>query len=175
MPELRRRAAPPAEASAEPGLKPRALHVVLFGGFAAAALDIVNAIVFWKLYADTPAIVILQSIAAGLLGPAAFDGGAATAALGLALHFAIMLAMAAAYWGASLRLAWMIRRPVAAGVAYGLATWAAMNYVVVPLSRAQPPPFIPAWFADGLLAHILLVGLVFAFLARWSAARVRAA
>ncbi|MGH8198139.1 MAG: hypothetical protein ACRETI_08200 [Steroidobacteraceae bacterium] len=49
-----------------------------------------------------------------------------------------------------------------------------MNYVVVPLSRATPPPFIPAWFIDGLLAHILLVGLLPAFLARWSARRAQA-
>ena len=38
-----------------------------------------------------------------------------------------------------------------AGVAYGLLTWAAMNYVVVPLSRASAPPFILSWFVDGLL------------------------
>jgi hypothetical protein len=48
-----------------------------------------------------------------------------------------------------------------------------MNYVVVPLSRAGQPPFIPAWFVDGLLAHVLLVGLLFAFVARSSAARAR--
>ena len=68
---------------------------------------------------------------------------------------------------------WMLARPVAAGVAYGLATWAAMNYVVVPLPRASAPPFIPAWFVDGLLAHVLLVGLLFAFAARRSALRGR--
>jgi hypothetical protein len=41
----------------------------------------------------------------------------------------------------------------------------------VPLSRASPPPDIPAWFADGILAHLLLVGLLLAFIARWSANR----
>jgi len=62
---------------------------------------------------------------------------------------------------------------LAAGVAYGLATWAAMNHVVVPLSRASAPPFILAWFLDGLLAHVLFVGLLFAFAARRSALRGR--
>jgi uncharacterized protein with PQ loop repeat len=63
-----------------------------------------------------------------------------------------MNAMATVYW-----------------VAYGLLTWVAMNYVVVPLSRASAPPFILSWFVDGLLAHVLLVGLLFAFVARRSA------
>jgi hypothetical protein len=151
--------------------QPRAADVILGGGFAAGALDIVNAIVFWKLYAGTEPATILQAIAAGVQGKAAFAGGAASAALGLALHFLIMFGMAAVYWLACRRWPWMIERPAAAGVAYGLATWAAMNHVIVPLSRASPPPFIPAWFADGLLAHVLLVGLLFAFVARRSARR----
>lgn len=72
-------------------LRPRALHVVVYGG-----------------------------LAAGLLGKEAFAGGTDTA--------------------------------------FGIAAWLAMTYVVVPLSRATPPPFI-------------LVGLLFAYLARWSANR----
>jgi len=153
--------------------EPRAAHVILAGGFAAAALDIVNAMVFWNIYAGTRPVAILQSIAAGIEGKAAFAGGAASAALGLFLHFLMMCAMAAVYWLACRRWRWMLARPAVAGFAYGLVTWAAMNYVVVPLSNASSPPFIPSWFIDGLLAHILLVGLLFAFVARWSAGRSR--
>jgi uncharacterized membrane protein YagU involved in acid resistance len=147
--------------------------VILGGGLAAGALDIVNAIVFWRIYNGASATVILQSVAAGLEGKAAFAGGHASAALGLFLHLLIMCVMAAVYWFACRRWRWMLSRPVAAGTAYGLLTWAAMNHVVVPLSRATSPPFIPAWFVDGLLAHVLLVGLVFAFVARWSAQRAK--
>ena len=150
---------------------PRALHVVLYGGLAVAALDIVNAIVFWQVYSGTPATRILQSIAAGLLGNAAFAGGAATATLGLALHCLIALGMAFIFWLAARRWPALLRRPVATGLGYGAATWVAMNYVIVPLSRATPPPFIAAWFVDAILAHLLLVGLLLAFVARWSANR----
>ena len=152
-------------------IAPRALHVVVYGGLAAAALDIVNAVVFWQVYGGTPATRILQAIAAGLLGPAAFEGGARTAALGLALHGLIALGMAFVYWLAASRWQVLLRHPVTAGLAYGTATWAVMNYVIVPMSRATPPPFIPAWFADGILAHLVLVGLLLAFVARWSAHR----
>jgi hypothetical protein len=148
------------------------MNAMLAVGLLAGVLDIVNAIAFWRLYAGTSAATILQSIAAGLLGKAAFEGGAATAALGLVLHLLILCAMAAIYWLAARRWPWMIARPLAAGIACGLVTWAAMNYVVVPLSRASAPPFILPWFIDGLLAHLLLVGIPFASVARWSASRV---
>ena len=154
--------------------RPRAADVILGGGLAAGLLDIVNAIVFWRLYNGASATAILQSVASGLLGKPAFAGGSASAALGLFLHLLIMCAMAACSGSpAGAGPGPRSQRPVSAGIAYGLVTWAAMNHVVVPLSRAAPPPFIPAWFADGLLAHILLVGLVFAFVARWSARRAK--
>ena len=150
----------------------RAAEVVLYGGLAAGILDILNAIVFWRLYSGTSATVILQSVAAGIQGKAAFAGGAQSAALGLFLHLSIMCAMAAIYWLACRRWPRMIEKPLQAGArSYGVLTWAAMNYIVVPLSRASAPPFIASWFADGLLAHVLLVGLLFAFVARRSALR----
>jgi hypothetical protein len=154
-----------------PDSQPRAVDVVVGGGFAAGVLDIVNAIVFWRLYSGTSATRILLSVAAGVQGKAAFAGGTSSAAFGLVLHFLIMFGMATVYWLACRRWPWMTARPIAAGVAYGLVTWVAMNYVIVPLSRASSPPFIASWFIDGLLAHVLLVGLLFAFVARWSAAR----
>ena len=142
------------------------IRFVLAAGFAAAALDIVNAMLFWHLYAGTKPVRILQSIAAGVQGEAAFAGGAASAALGLFLHFFIMCVMAAVYGLAARRWPWMLARPVAAGIAYGLVTWAVMNHAVLPLSRAGPPPDVFSWFVDGVLAHVLLVGLLFAFMAR---------
>ena len=151
--------------------RPRALHVVVYGGLAAGLLDIVNATTFWFLYNSAPPARILQAIAAGLLGKESFAGGTATAALGLFLHFFIACGMAAVYWLASRQWPVLLQRPVAAGTAYGIATYLAMNWVVVPLSRATPPPFILPWFIDSVLAHVVLVGLLLAFVARWSANR----
>ncbi len=121
--------------------RPRAADVILGGGLVAGTLDIVNAIVFWRLYNGASATVILQSVAAGLQGKAAFAGGAASAALGLFLHFLIMLAMAAVFWLGCRRWPALVERPVQSGVAYGLLTWAAMNYAVVPLVEGQRPAF----------------------------------
>ena len=126
---------------------------------------------FWYFHSGTPPVRILQSVAAGLMGKDEFAGGTASAALGALLHFGIAIGMAAVWFFACLRWPALLRRPVAWGLAYGAVTWAAMNHVIVPLSRASPPPFIPAWFVDGVLAHLVLVGLLLAFVARWSARR----
>jgi hypothetical protein len=99
----------------------RAIGVVLAGGLLAGALDIAFACAFWALKAGVPAQRILQSVASGLLGRASFQGGAATAALGLALHFAIALAMALAYALMARRWSLLQRRPWLGGAVYGAA------------------------------------------------------
>ena len=156
---------------AEPAGRPQFVHVVVGAGTAAGAIDIVNACAFWNILYGTPPARILQAIAAGLLGKDSFAGGAATATLGLVLHFGMSLAMAAVFYCACLRWPPILRRPVIFGLLYGAITWLVMNQVVVPLSRAQPPPFIAAWFVDGVLVHLLLFGVMLALVARWSASR----
>lgn len=98
----------------------RPLAFVLAGGFVAGTLDIVYACAFWALKSGVPAQRILQSVAAGLLGRAAFEGGGATAVLGLALHFLIAVSMSAAYYVVALRWPLLRLRPVACGALYGL-------------------------------------------------------
>jgi uncharacterized membrane protein YagU involved in acid resistance len=75
---------------------------------------------------------IWQSVASGLIGKSAFDGGTATAVLGLALHFFIAFVMALVYVLASRRLPVLIARPIVMGMLYGLALYVVMNFVVVP-------------------------------------------
>jgi uncharacterized membrane protein YagU involved in acid resistance len=149
-------------------------HRVVLGGLVAGALDIVYACTFWAIRADVPPRRILQSIAAGLLGPASFQGGTATAALGLALHFLIAISMAAAYALAAVRWPVLALRPVACGALYGLVLYATMNLVVVPLSAAAPGPRDPLWIGSTIAAHVVLVGIPIALAARPAAPRVTA-
>jgi hypothetical protein len=55
-----------------------------------------------------------------------------------------------------------------AGAAYGLAVYAVMNYVVLPLSafpqRAGPATLV---LALGLLVHVVLVGIPIALCAKY--------
>ncbi len=112
---------------------------------------------------------MLQAIASGLLGASAYQGGVATAALGLALHFFIAIVAAACYFGASLKWPVLIRRPFLCGAAFGLAVFFFMQYVVLPLSDYRVRPLPRSLFINGIVAHVFFVGLPIAFFARRSA------
>lgn len=133
--------------------------LVLAGGLVAGTLDIAYACLFWAVKSGVPAPRVLQSVAAGLLGPASFQGGRATAALGLGLHFFIALSMSVAYYLAARRWPLLGRRPVVYGAAYGLVLYAVMNYVVVPLSAAGRGSKDPLWIVLSIVAHMVLVGI----------------
>lgn len=151
---------------------PRSLTAwIVIAGLSAATLDLLYAIGFWALE-GVPATRILQSVAAGVLGKASFSGGLATAALGLVLHGVIAVAMAAAYFLVARRLPLLVQRPWACGALYGLGLYAAMQYVVVPLSAA-PGGGAPnaTWIACSVAAHVLLVGLPIAWFARHALVR----
>src|SRR5688500_16360392 len=110
-----------------------AAFAVLVGGLVAGLIDISYAVGF-SAYRGVPPTRILQSVASGLLGSPAYQGGASTAALGLLLHFLLMLIIAAIFYFASTRLRFLVHRPVLWGALYGVVVYWVMNLVVLPLS-----------------------------------------
>jgi hypothetical protein len=149
---------------------------ILAGGLLMGALDIADAIIFWWLYRDAPPARILQSVASGLLGAKAYEGGAATAALGLVLHFVIATTIAAVYVAGSRKLPVLVERAALCGMAYGLAVYGVMNYVVLPLSAFPGRlTFALIPFLNGILGHALLVGLPVAIMTRRYAPLARGA
>lgn len=148
--------------------------LVLAGGLVAGTFDIVYACGFWALKRDVPVERILQSVAAGLLGKASFEGGAATAALGLALHYFIATSMSFTYYLVAQRWSLLRQQPVLAGAAYGLLLYVLMNYVVVPLSRAGPGSKDPLWIGLSIAVHALLIGVPIALFARRALSRAAA-
>jgi uncharacterized membrane protein YagU involved in acid resistance len=143
-----------------------AADAILVGGAIAGVLDITYAIVFSAFRGVAP-MRILQSVASGLLGKAAFDGGTATAALGLVLHFLIAFSAAAVFWVASRQWPGLLRKPVVTGILYGVVVYAVMNLVVLPLSATPPrTKFLPIVIVTGLLVHMFFIGVPIALAAR---------
>ena len=138
------------------------LSAILWGGLVAATLDIGAAVrVSGRSFG-----FILQFIASGLIGKAAFEGGAATVALGVVLQELMGLIIAAIYVIASLKLSWLRRSWAWWGLAYGAGIFAVMNYVVVPLSAVgRFPRFTAESFVKNLVV-MLLFGLIIAWFAR---------
>ncbi len=143
------------------------LIFVVAGGLVAGTLDITYACVFWGLKASVPVQRILQSVAAGLLGKASFDGGGRTAALGLALHYFIALSMSVTYYLVAGRWPLLRQRAVACGIAYGLLLYLIMNKIVVPLSAAGGGGSKNTlWITLSIAVHMFLIGLPIALFTR---------
>lgn len=137
----------------------------LLAGVVAASFDAVFACGFWWLRNDVPPMRIFQSIAAGWLGPASFEGGASTAWIGAALHYFIAITMALVYAFAALAWPRLVNKPWSSGLIYGAMLYAAMTYVVVPLSRANPSAKLASWVIASIAAH-LVIGVIIALIMR---------
>jgi hypothetical protein len=115
---------------------------------------------------------LMQSIAGALLGRAAFRGGSATVVLGLALHIAVASGWTIAYAALRARsgrlreLTASTRGALAAGAAFGVFIWLAMDLLVVPLSRASATPVWSPLFVIVLAWHALGVGIPLALIVR---------
>lgn len=146
------------------GLK-NSLRAILWGGAAAGAADIISAIGNQK----GRVLAVLQYVGSGLIGKLAFDGGWATAAVGLAVHFGLTTIMAALFVLAAQR--WMVlrQRPWAAGFVYGALLFGTMFYVIVPYLSAAQGWKTPQGFWSNLSAamgHGFFVGVPIACIAR---------
>lgn len=143
--------------------------IVLAGGLVAGTIDIAYACAFWAIKAGVRPPRIFQSVAAGLLGrDAAVAGGAATAALGLALHYFIATTVGFVFYAAASYAPGLWRRPWLWGALYGVVVYGVMTYVVVPLSRAGGGGGKPdlVWITLSILVHALGIGVPVALAAR---------
>lgn len=131
---------------------------ILAGGLTVGILDILDAFIFFGVRGVAPGR-ILQAIAAGLLGPSAFQGGSAVMALGILLHFCIAFGIVLTYWLLSRALRIPPRHTLLVGLVYGLMAWVVMNFVVIPLSAAGRGPMQWPGVVNGLLIHAFGVGL----------------
>jgi len=148
-----------------------AFNAILYGGLAVGVLDGLAAVILTLLYGRSPGRMF-QYIASGLIGSASLQGGNATVLLGVSLHFLIAFIWATIYYVASLKLPALIRRPLISGPIYGVVVYFAMQIIVLPLSAIRKPPFsfaAPLQMLQGIIVHILCVGLPIALLARRSA------
>ena len=149
------------------------LRTILYAGLIAGAMDITAALINSKLHGGA-AVRVLQSIAGGLLGRDAYQGGWKTAALGFVLHFCIATIWAAIYYAASLKLPLLTRQAVWCGLVYGVVVYLAMYSIVLPLSALRLPVLVqaPAAMLAGILIHLCCIGLPIALVTRWQSRKV---
>jgi uncharacterized membrane protein YagU involved in acid resistance len=106
---------------------------------------------------------ILRFIASGLLGtPLPHETW--VYGLGLGLQWLMSIIIAAIFVIAAMRMPALLRRWIAAGIAYGIVVYFVMTFVVVPLSRAKGGHVTVSSFIANLLA-MMLFGLIVAYIA----------
>jgi hypothetical protein len=162
------------------GLKP-----ILYAGALVGVLDITAACIqVYIAYGYAPAR-LLKGIAAGLLGRGALEGGFATAALGLVMHFTVALTAATIFYALSRRipLPQKLLGVVAVGLLYGAAVFAVNNFATSPflswvrsLYLHTPISFKAPMGWSQLVIHLFCVGLPIALVMhRYAPAAVRRA
>src|SRR3954454_24031630 len=106
----------------------RAIRTIVITGLIVGAMDITAACI-QAVSRGATATRLLQFVASGLIGQRAFTGGAATAALGLGLHFVIAFSLVTVFYIASRGIVLLRRYAVASGIVYGLIVFGVMNLI----------------------------------------------
>ena len=131
---------------------------------ASGTLDILSAFAFSAMV-GVSAGQVLRYVASGPFGDGMRQGGAAAAALGLGVHFALMAVMVAIYFAVAGRFEAVRRQWYLAGPAYGIVIYLVMYWIVVPTRFGTEPSLDPWRVGNALFSHIVCVGLPMAWIA----------
>lgn len=140
-------------------MKQSITKAILLAGFVAGLLDITAAIISFYLNRHTGPVKMFQYIASAVLGKDAYDGGMATAALGLLFHFLVAYSFTIIFFLLYPKLNLYSKNMIVVGLAYGIVVWLVMNLVVVPLSNANAAPFKLKGVIIGALILMFCIGL----------------
>jgi hypothetical protein len=134
-----------------------AFRAIVAAGLVVGVLDISSAFIIW--WQRGVAIQRgLQGIAAGLLGANSYQGGLATAGVGLAIHFFVAFVVVSIFYLASRNIEFLTVHPVVSGVLYGIGVYIVMYWFVLPTVF---PTFRHRLWNEllALAIHISLIGL----------------
>jgi hypothetical protein len=141
------------------------VRAIGYGGLVSGVLDATDGVIAYGIQGLNP-VQVLQYIASGAMGDAAFHGGLLTAAAGAGFHFLIAFVAAGVFAGAASCIEALRQNWVVAGLFYGAFVWAFMNLGVLPLSAVRHSPLSIAMTLNGILGHALLVGVPIAWFSR---------
>ena len=144
------------------------LRLSVLGGLILGLLHlIIQSWFVFSILEKNPFISVLQYVASGAIGNAAFAGGIATALLGLVLDFLMTTIMAFVFILSADRIPLLRQHVIPGSLLYGFGVFIVMNFIVLPLSAAPTLPAPPMWlFIEIILEHVLLIGLPLGILVR---------
>jgi len=108
---------------------------------------------------------MLRFVASGPF-PSATEMGGGGAILGLVVHFTLMAIMAAIFVAVVRARPALLDTPWRTALAWGVITYFAMNWLVVPLRFHSPLPPKTLSIVTQAFAHLVLVAIPMTFIAR---------
>jgi hypothetical protein len=164
---------PAAAAPSAPASRP-ALPRLVRAGVTTFLVDGLFSSVLVVVFYGSTVSRLWQGVASTLLGPAAFSGGARTAAIGILMHCGVAFGWSAVFVFGVMRSTW-IRRVLATpfgvlkvAAVYGPAIWLVMSLAVIPLLLHRPPTFSIRWWVQ-FFGHVPFVGVPIVAAARGKA------
>lgn len=137
---------------------------MITAGLLVGTLDIAAAFLLAVSNGRDP-VRVLQFIASGVFGVAAFSEGWYYPVAGLIFHYCIAMMWTVSFFFVLGRLGSMRLSRVMTGILLGCICWLTMNLVVLPLSNAPAIPFNLLSAITGTAVLIAAIGLPVSFLA----------
>ena len=131
----------------------------------AGTLDISAAIVHYLIKTRKNPVTILNYIASGLFGKAAFTDNKWMPAIGLTLHYCIAIIFTAFFFLIYPKMKFLSVNIVVSGLVYGIFVWIIMNLIVVPLSGISRFPSSVLQSVISALILMFAIGLPVAIMA----------
>jgi hypothetical protein len=123
--------------------KSNSTKTILQAGLIAGTCDLSAAlIVYAVILKRVGGIQLLQSIASGFFGKAAYEGGTQMAILGVTFHYLIAMTFAIAYFFIFPYIPFLRKQKIISGLLYGVFAWIIMNIIVLPMSNYGSLPFV---------------------------------
>ena len=132
-------------------------------GTLTAIVDGLFSTILTVVFYNSTATRLWQNVAFTVLGPASFEGGLRTAAIGLLMHIGVAFG-----WSAVFLLLWrtewirsILDSPggvLKVSAVYGPLIWLIMSCAVIPLLVHRPPSISYRWWVQ-LIGHCPFVGL----------------
>lgn len=143
----------------------RLFSKILKAGFLVGTLDILSAFLYYFIKTKNNPLTILQFVASGVFGKAAFAGGNEMLLYGLVLHYIIAFAFTLFFFWIFPKLKLLSKNRIGTGIVYGIFVWMVMNLMIVPFSRIPARPFDSVNALINAVILVVCIGIPLSFMA----------
>jgi hypothetical protein len=137
--------------------------IIIFTALLAGTLDIAAAMLNFYLPTGKNPVIVLEFIASGVFGKAAFAGDPMMPWYGAVFHYSIATMWTVVYFFAFPKIKILSKNWFLSGSSYAVVVWLIMTQVVLPLSNVPQIPFDLGRAAIGIAILIACVGMPISF------------